>query len=180
MFLLPGIGTARDLKQAHALGIRPVHGTARCTAADVCTQHIAPARAPGKDAAGFLTMPHLATPTELAASARLMEPYGANCVHATALGGRLTTDGVRERLRAYRDVPDATTETGAHTHHNHDLGVAGCVLAEADTAAGQRPGSHDRRHRSRPHTGKPAAPAGVLSHPATAHPEQSVPRGARA
>ena len=33
-----------------------------------------------------------------------MESYGAHCVYVTDSGGRLTMDGVRERVRAYRDV----------------------------------------------------------------------------
>ena len=35
-----------------------------------------------------------------------MESYGAHCVYVTDSGGRLTMDGVRERVRAYRDVLD--------------------------------------------------------------------------
>ncbi|MEU1342354.1 4-hydroxy-2-oxovalerate aldolase [Streptomyces sp. NPDC090075] len=127
--LLPGIGTIAELKRAYALGIRSIRIATHCTEADVAAQHIATARELGMDVSGFLMMAHMAPAEKLAEQAKLMESYGAHCVYVTDSGGRLTMDGVRDRIRAYRDVLAPETQIGIHAHENLSLSVANSVVA---------------------------------------------------
>lgn len=132
--LLPGIGTLHELKQAFDLGVRSVRIATHATEADVSRQHIEAARSWGMDVSGFLMMSHLSDPASLAQQAALMESYGAHCVYVTDSAGRLTMDGVRERVRAYRDVLDDATQVGIHAHQNLSLAVANSVAAVEEGA----------------------------------------------
>lgn len=127
--LLPGVGTIKELREAYAKGVRSVRVATHCTEADVAAQHIAEARALGMDVSGFLMMAHLNDAKGLAQQAKLMESYGAHCVYITDSSGRLTTQGVIDRVRAYRDVLDPKTQIGIHCHENLSLAVANSVAA---------------------------------------------------
>ncbi|KOV88235.1 4-hyroxy-2-oxovalerate aldolase [Streptomyces sp. NRRL WC-3618] len=132
--LLPGIGTIAELKHAYSLGVRSIRIATHCTEADVSAQHIATARELGMDVSGFLMLSHMAPAEKLAEQAKLMESYGAHCVYVTDSGGRLTMDGVRERVRAYRDVLEPETQIGIHAHQNLSLAVANSVVAVEEGA----------------------------------------------
>jgi 4-hydroxy-2-oxovalerate/4-hydroxy-2-oxohexanoate aldolase len=127
--LVPGIGTVDHLRAAHDCGLHTVRVATHCTEADVAEQHIAVARKLGLDTVGFLMMAHMNSPEKLAAQAKLMESFGAECVYVTDSAGYLLPDGVTERVAALRAVLRPETQIGFHGHDNLAMGVANSLAA---------------------------------------------------
>lgn len=127
--LLPGLGRVSDLEKASTLGVTSVRVATHCTEPDVATQHIERARDLGMDVSAFLMLSHALEPADLAQAALLMQDSGAHCVYITDSAGHLTPIGVRDRVRAYRDVLDESTEIGIHAHENLSLSVANSLVA---------------------------------------------------
>jgi len=127
--LIPGIGTIEDLKKARDLGVESVRVATHSTEADISAQHIEAARKMDMDVSGFLMMAHMNDAEGLAQQAKLMEDYGALCVYVTDSAGALMMDGVRDRIRAFKNILKPETEIGIHCHHNLSLGVANTIVA---------------------------------------------------
>lgn len=130
--LLPGIGTIEDIERAIEWGVTVIRIATHCTEADISQQHIAFARRNGLDTVGFLMMSHMIPPAELAAQARLMESYGADCVYVVDSAGALLPEETAVRIRALKDALGCAV--GFHAHNNLSLGVANSVAAVLEGA----------------------------------------------
>jgi 4-hydroxy 2-oxovalerate aldolase len=129
VLLLPGIGTADDLRAVHDLGVQVARIATHCTEADISRQHLETARQLGMETVGFLMMAHMTTPERLLEQARLMESYGAQCVYVVDSAGAMTIEDARVRVRALKDGLRPETQVGVHAHNNLSLAVANSIGA---------------------------------------------------
>jgi 4-hydroxy 2-oxovalerate aldolase len=141
--LIPGIGTADDLRAVALLGVSIIRIATHCTEADVSIQHFQTARELGLETVGFLMMAHSASPAELARQARIMVDAGCQCVYVVDSAGALVPPQAAERVAAIRDELAGAAEVGFHAHDNLACGVAN-TLAAIDAGARQIDGSARR------------------------------------
>ncbi len=132
VLLLPGIGTIRDLQQAHARGAKIVRVATHVTEADVSQEHIAAAKKMGMMTVGFLMMVHMLDPEGIAAQARKMASYGADYINLADSAGALLPQDVKARVEAVRAAVDIPV--GFHAHNNLGLAIAN-TLAAVDAGA---------------------------------------------
>jgi 4-hydroxy 2-oxovalerate aldolase len=141
--LIPGIGTAEDIRAAAALGVSIIRIATHCTEADVSIQHFQTARELGLETVGFLMMSHSASAAELARQARIMVDAGCQCVYVVDSAGALVPPQAFERVAAVHDEVGDVAEVGFHAHDNLACGVAN-TLAGIEAGARQVDGSARR------------------------------------
>jgi 4-hydroxy 2-oxovalerate aldolase len=129
--LLPGIGTADDLRAVAELGVSIIRIATHCTEADVSIQHFGVARELGLETVGFLMMSHSQPPAVLAEQARIMSDAGCQCVYVVDSAGALVPPWAFERVAAVRNAVDGAAQVGFHAHENLACGVANTLAAIA-------------------------------------------------
>jgi 4-hydroxy 2-oxovalerate aldolase len=141
--LLPGIGTADDLRAVADLGVHTIRVATHCSEADIAIQHIGLTRSLGLEAVGFLMMSHSQPPEVLAGQARIMADAGATCVYVVDSAGAMVPPDAASRVEAVRDAIGADAQVGFHGHENLACGVAN-TLAAIDAGATNVDGSARR------------------------------------
>jgi 4-hydroxy 2-oxovalerate aldolase len=129
VLLVPGIGTADDLRRAHDAGAEMVRVATHCTEADVSPQHFGVARSLGMETVGFLMMAHRTSPGDLAKQARIMVDAGCQVPYVTDSAGALLMHEARARFEALVAEVGEEAWVGYHGHQNLSLGVANSVIA---------------------------------------------------
>lgn len=127
--VLPGLGTAHDIKEAKAAGVSLLRVATHSTEADVSIQHFNLARELGMETVGFLMLSHMTEPKKLAEQARIMADAGCQCVYVVDSAGALLPDTVTERVDALVQELGDDAQVGFHGHQNLSLGVANSLAA---------------------------------------------------
>jgi 4-hydroxy 2-oxovalerate aldolase len=138
--LLPGIGTADDIKAVKDLGVDVIRIATHCSEADISIQHFGIARDLGLETAGFLMMSHSQPAEVIAEQAKIMADAGCQCVYVVDSAGALVPPGAAERVSAAVEAVGDTAQIGFHAHENLACGVAN-TLAAMDAGAVQIDGS---------------------------------------
>jgi len=134
--LLPGIGTAQDIRAVADLGVSIIRVATHCSEADIAIQHFRLARELGLETVGFLMMSHSQPAVVLAEQARIMADAGCQCVYVVDSAGALVPPAVAQRVDAVEAALDGAAQVGFHGHENLACGVAN-TLAAIDAGARQ-------------------------------------------
>jgi 4-hydroxy 2-oxovalerate aldolase len=127
--LLPGVGTADDIRAVADLNVGLIRVATHCTEADIACEHFQVARDLGLETVGFLMMAHSQPPAVLAKQARIMADAGCQCVYVTDSAGALILDEVAVRIEALKTELGDDASVGFHGHENLALGVANTIIA---------------------------------------------------
>jgi 4-hydroxy 2-oxovalerate aldolase len=141
--LLPGVGTAEDLRAVADIGVDIARIATHCTEADIANQHFKVARDLGLETVGFLMMSHSQPPGSLAKQAKVMADAGAECVYIVDSSGALVPVEAAARVSALVVEVGRDVQVGFHAHENLACGIAN-TLAAVQAGAVQIDGSTRR------------------------------------
>ncbi|MBI5103907.1 MAG: 4-hydroxy-2-oxovalerate aldolase [Solirubrobacterales bacterium] len=127
--VLPGVGTAHDIRAAKDLGIGLLRVATHASEADISAEHFTLARELGLETAGFLMMSHTLEPRRLAAQARIMADNGCQCVYVVDSAGALVLDEAADRVASLVQELGDDAQVGFHAHRNLGVAEANTVLA---------------------------------------------------
>lgn len=127
VFLLPGWGTVKDIRNAIAHEVDLVRIGTHCTEATLAERHLGFLREQGVDAHGVLLMSHMASPDQLAEECARLVGFGATGVGILDSAGHYLPADVTERVRAIRAAVDVPVMF--HGHNNLGLAVANSIAA---------------------------------------------------
>jgi 4-hydroxy 2-oxovalerate aldolase len=132
VFLLPGWGTVKDIRNAIAHEVDLVRIGTHCTEATLAERHLGFLREQGVEAHGVLLMSHMASPEQLAEECVRLVGFGATGVGILDSAGHYLPRDVTERIQAIRAAVDVPVMF--HGHNNLGLAVANSIAA-ADAGA---------------------------------------------
>lgn len=133
VFMLPGWGTAADLKRAIDHEVDVVRIGTHCTEGDLAERHLGFLREAGVAAHGVLLMSHMATSQRLAEECARLVGYGATGVGILDSSGHYLPADVTERIGAICEAVEVPVMF--HGHNNLGMAVANSIAA-AEAGAG--------------------------------------------